>query len=85
MAALMTEPNFGEVVRSIDQAVMSDVLRHRYIMMAIGLRYVDAGDGLTPGSIPALDQYMTMVTRAASGEHDLTSYADILALVTTID
>jgi len=80
----MTEPDFSEVVHAIDQAVISDVLRHRYMMMAIGLRYVDAGDGLTPGSIEALDQYMAMVTRAASGEHDLMNYTDIVALVTTI-
>ena len=81
----MTEPDFGTAIRAIDRAVLADVLRHRYTMMAIGLRYMDAGDGLTPGSLEALEQYMAMVTQAATGEHDLVTYTDILALVTTVE
>jgi hypothetical protein len=77
----MMDPSFHQVVQAIDQADIEEVQRHRLMLLAIGRRYLDAGDGLTPHGVEALDHYVTMVARSAIGEADCLTYADILALV----
>jgi len=77
----MTGPSFHQVVQAIDRADIEDVKRHRLMLLTIGRRYLDAGDGLTPHGVEALDHYVTMIARSAIGEADCLTYADILAQV----
>lgn len=76
---IAVEPGFREVIEHIDRADISDVLRRRCMLHALGRRFLEAGDGLTPATFEVLEHYLVVQGRRASGEGDFPTYAEILA------
>jgi hypothetical protein len=73
------EPGFREVIEQIDRADISDAMRRRCMLHALGRRFLEAGDGLTPATFEVLDHYLVMQGRRAAGEGDFPTYAEIMA------
>lgn len=74
----LTDRHFVETVTAIDRAPITDRRRHQLTLIAIGCRFLEAGGGIVPRQVEALEVYMTLATEGTANSTKALSYADIL-------